>query len=209
MAPTLGVPLAPPAPPTIQEPATQQPATQEPAIQEPTIQQPASDATGNAHGAHAGSDPHAADHHAAHRAAAHSAAAAGEQGDAAHEAAHADSAHADGGFGEPAVHADEAHHHAAPADVDYEAYHPDAHHETYEDHEPSNTRPMGHQLLGMPPGRDHRGPPLQESPQAAPPGGAAATLALFVTATVVGAQFLKPLLGTDKPSDYPGPARDK
>ncbi|GAB13468.1 hypothetical protein ARGLB_039_00530 [Arthrobacter globiformis NBRC 12137] len=31
------------------------------------------------------------------------------------------------------------------------------------------------------------------------------TLALFVTATVVGAQFLKPLLGNDKPADYPGP----
>jgi UPF0755 protein len=31
------------------------------------------------------------------------------------------------------------------------------------------------------------------------------TLAVFVTAVVVGAQFLKPLLGNDKPSDFPGP----
>ncbi|WP_258802254.1 endolytic transglycosylase MltG [Pseudarthrobacter sp. NS4] len=31
------------------------------------------------------------------------------------------------------------------------------------------------------------------------------TLAVFVTAVAVGAQFLKPLLGTDKPSDFPGP----
>jgi UPF0755 protein len=31
------------------------------------------------------------------------------------------------------------------------------------------------------------------------------TLAVFVTAVAVGAQFLKPLLGSDKPSDYPGP----
>lgn len=31
------------------------------------------------------------------------------------------------------------------------------------------------------------------------------TLAVFVTAVAVGAQFLKPLLGNDKPADYPGP----
>ncbi|MBT2531451.1 endolytic transglycosylase MltG [Arthrobacter sp. ISL-48] len=31
------------------------------------------------------------------------------------------------------------------------------------------------------------------------------TLAVFVTAVAVGAQFLKPLLGNDKASDYPGP----
>lgn len=31
------------------------------------------------------------------------------------------------------------------------------------------------------------------------------TLAVFVTAIVVGAQFLKPLLGMDKVTDYPGP----
>ncbi|MCU1554327.1 MAG: endolytic transglycosylase MltG [Arthrobacter sp.] len=31
------------------------------------------------------------------------------------------------------------------------------------------------------------------------------TLAVFLTAVAVGAQFLKPLLGNDKPSDYPGP----
>jgi UPF0755 protein len=31
------------------------------------------------------------------------------------------------------------------------------------------------------------------------------TLAVFVTAVAVGAQFLKPLLGNDKPSDFPGP----
>ena len=31
------------------------------------------------------------------------------------------------------------------------------------------------------------------------------TLAVFVTALVVGAQFLKPLLGMDKVADYPGP----
>lgn len=31
------------------------------------------------------------------------------------------------------------------------------------------------------------------------------TLAVFVTAVAVGAQFLKPLLGTGKPSDFPGP----
>lgn len=31
------------------------------------------------------------------------------------------------------------------------------------------------------------------------------TLAVFVTAVAVGAQFLKPLLGSDKPADFPGP----
>ncbi|MDQ0801069.1 endolytic transglycosylase MltG [Arthrobacter sp. SLBN-112] len=31
------------------------------------------------------------------------------------------------------------------------------------------------------------------------------TLAVFVTAVAVGAQFLKPLLGSGKPSDFPGP----
>lgn len=31
------------------------------------------------------------------------------------------------------------------------------------------------------------------------------TLVLFVAAVAVGAQFLKPLLGNDKPADYPGP----
>ena len=31
------------------------------------------------------------------------------------------------------------------------------------------------------------------------------TLAVFVTAVAVGAQFIKPLLGSDKPSDFPGP----
>lgn len=31
------------------------------------------------------------------------------------------------------------------------------------------------------------------------------TLAVFITAVAVGAQFLKPLLGNDKPSDFPGP----
>lgn len=31
------------------------------------------------------------------------------------------------------------------------------------------------------------------------------TLAVFVTAVAVGAQFLKPLLGNDKPADFPGP----
>lgn len=31
------------------------------------------------------------------------------------------------------------------------------------------------------------------------------TLAVFITAVAVGAQFLKPLLGSDKPSDFPGP----
>ncbi|MGX1160852.1 UPF0755 protein [Arthrobacter sp. SLBN-100] len=31
------------------------------------------------------------------------------------------------------------------------------------------------------------------------------SLAVFVTAVAVGAQFLKPLLGNDKPSDFPGP----
>ncbi|HJV98090.1 MAG TPA: endolytic transglycosylase MltG [Arthrobacter sp.] len=31
------------------------------------------------------------------------------------------------------------------------------------------------------------------------------TLAVFVTAVAVGAQFIKPLLGNDKPNDFPGP----
>ncbi len=31
------------------------------------------------------------------------------------------------------------------------------------------------------------------------------TLVVFVAAVAVGAQFLKPLLGSDKASDYPGP----
>ncbi|MFJ5696722.1 endolytic transglycosylase MltG [Arthrobacter sp. NPDC093139] len=214
VAPTLGVPLVPPVPPTIQEPS----------IQEPASQAPASDAPSEgAHGVHA--DPgHHADHHAAaHRAAAHRAAA----GDAAdythsdhthsdhgqadpaqtgHDAVHhAGAGYADDGFGAPAIHADEAYHHAAPADVDYAAYHHDVHHESYEDHVPYEDEAMGHQLLASRQGATPVPRPSKKVRRRRRLVALLLTLALFVTATVVGAQFLKPLLGTDKPSDYPGP----
>lgn len=159
MAPTVGVPMVPPAPPTIRPPA-------------------------------GGAGP-------------------------------APASHDDGGVAEADVHADGVAHHAGPAGEDYAASHHDAHHhthgdhdahhetyvhhETYEDHEPYEHEAVGHQLLGSP-----------ESVTAVPRASKKVrrrrrlvalllSLALFVTATVVGAQFLKPLLGTDKPADYPGP----
>lgn len=239
VAPTLGVPLVPPVPPTIQEPgnqepaASQEPSNQEPAsrtphFEEPISRVPASDAPGEgAHGVHADAGHHADHHAAAHRAAAHRAA-AGDATDythtdhtlsdhtlldhghadpahTGHDADHAGAGYPDDGSGDPAVHADEAHYHAAPADVDYAAYHHDAHHESYEDHVPYEDEAMGHQLLASPQGVTPAPRPSKKVRRRRRLVALLLTLALFVTATVVGAQFLKPLLGNDKPSDYPGP----
>ncbi|HKS01509.1 MAG TPA: endolytic transglycosylase MltG [Arthrobacter sp.] len=93
----------------------------------------------------------------------------------------------------------------------YEDGHPyDGHHETYEDHAPyghqaAEHQAVGHQLLA---GAETGATVTRPSKKVRRRRRLVAlllTLALFVTATVVGAQFLKPLLGNDKPADYPGP----
>ncbi|RAM35744.1 endolytic transglycosylase MltG [Arthrobacter globiformis] len=81
----------------------------------------------------------------------------------------------------------------------------DEHHETYEDHTPYEQQAVGHQLLA---GAEDVAPAARPSKKVRRRRRLVAlllTLALFVTATVVGAQFLKPLLGNDKPGDFPGP----
>jgi UPF0755 protein len=124
--------------------------------------------------------------------------------------------HAGGGVGEADFHADEVAHHAGPAEEDYAAYHHDAHddhdvhhvdeaHEPYEDHEPYEHEAIGHQLLGSPEGVTTVARPSKKVRRRRRLVALLLSLALFVTATVVGAQLLKPLLGADKPSDYPGP----
>jgi UPF0755 protein len=86
-----------------------------------------------------------------------------------------------------------------------DVHHYDADHGTYEDHAPYEHQAVGHQLLA---GAETTATVTRPSKKVRRRRRLVAlllTLALFVTATVVGAQFLKPLLGNDKPADYPGP----
>ncbi|MFC7849716.1 endolytic transglycosylase MltG [Arthrobacter sp. NPDC057388] len=86
-----------------------------------------------------------------------------------------------------------------------DVHHYDAQHEAYEDHAPYEHQAVGHQLLA---GAETGATVTRPSKKVRRRRRLVAlllTLALFVTATVVGAQFLKPLLGNDKPADYPGP----
>ena len=95
------------------------------------------------------------------------------------------------------VHHEDGHH--------YDIHHDAVGHDTYEDHEHYEQQSVGQQLLA---GAEDVAPVARPSKKVRRRRRLVAlllTLALFVTATVVGAQFLKPLLGNDKPADFPGP----
>jgi UPF0755 protein len=92
------------------------------------------------------------------------------------------------------------HHHDAHHDV-----HDDAHHDSYEDHDALEHEAVGHQLLANADNVSTVARPSKKVRRRRRLVALLLSLALFVTAAVVGAQFLKPLLGADKASDYPGP----
>ncbi|WP_395404092.1 endolytic transglycosylase MltG [Arthrobacter sp. UC242_113] len=101
-----------------------------------------------------------------------------------------------------AGHHEEVHHEDG---LHYDIHHDAVGHDTYEDHEHYEQQAVGHQLLA---GAEDVAPVARPSKKVRRRRRLVAlllTLALFITATVVGAQFLKPLLGNDKPADFPGP----
>lgn len=114
---------------------------------------------------------------------------------------------------EAAFHADEHLHHAEAADAGYldhhhdghHGVHDDAHHDSYEDHDDLEPEAVGHQLLANADSVSTVARPSKKVRRRRRLVALLLSLALFVTAAVVGAQFLKPLLGADKASDYPGP----
>ncbi|MDQ0865503.1 endolytic transglycosylase MltG [Arthrobacter globiformis] len=156
----------------------------------PTIHDPAEhadpavhgDAAAQVHGAQSEDAPHFAEFAHGH---------AESHADIHHEAVH----HEDGHHG--AVHHEDGHH--------YDVHHDAVAHPPYEEHVPYEQQAVGHQLLA---GAENAATVTRPSKKVRRRRRLVAlllTLALFVTATVVGAQFLKPLLGNDKPADYPGP----
>jgi UPF0755 protein len=152
----------------------------------PTIHDPAEHAGPAEHADHAEHGDAAAEVHGA------------QSEDAPHFAEFADShaePHAD--IHHEAVHHEDGHH--------YDVHHDAVAHEPYEEHVPYEQQAVGHQLLA---GAENAATVTRPSKKVRRRRRLVAlllTLALFVTATVVGAQFLKPLLGNDKPADYPGP----
>ncbi|MDQ0619076.1 endolytic transglycosylase MltG [Arthrobacter globiformis] len=104
-----------------------------------------------------------------------------------------------GGHHEPqgGVHHEDGHH--------YDIHHDAVGHDTYEDHEHYEQQAVGHQLLAGAEDVATVARPSKKVRRRRRLVALLLTLALFVTATVVGAQFLKPLLGNDKPADFPGP----
>ncbi|TAP43980.1 endolytic transglycosylase MltG [Arthrobacter sp. S39] len=103
------------------------------------------------------------------------------------EAVHYDAVHAD------AVHYEDAHYaNAHPTDTRHDAdYHPDDHHDA--------GLLGGASAVTVVPG------PSKKVRRRRRLLALFLTLVVFVTAVAVGAQFLKPLLGNDKASDFPGP----
>lgn len=188
VAPTTGVPLVPTAPPNIQAQAAGHGDGHSARVS-------------HGHGDHASGAPVGAPadevhtnraHHAAHAEGRHeehafSSAESQHYAEPRHDAAHADHGYADYLHG---AHDDDPHHH-------------DGHAATYEDHEHYDHESVGQQLLGAPESVKPR--PSKKVRRRRRLVALLLTLALFVTATVVGAQFLKPLLGDSGPSDYPGP----
>lgn len=132
-------------------------------------------------------------------------------------AAHHDGAHVDG------IHYEAGHH--VPAHADAAHYDP-AHYDPAE-HDPAHYDAVGHDPAHYDAVHHEGNYHSDHHHDAGLLGGASAvavaprpskkvrrrrrllalflTLAVFVTAVAVGAQFLKPLLGNDKPSDFPGP----
>ena len=193
VAPTTGVPLVPTAPPTVQAPAAGHGDGH-------------TARTSDGHGDHASGAPVGAPaddvhtsraHHAAHAEGRHeerafSSAESHHFAEPRHDAAHADDGYA--GYHD-VEHDGDAHHHAL--------HHHDGHTATYEDPEHYDHESVGQQLLGAPESVKPR--PSKKVRRRRRLVALLLTLALFVTATVVGAQLLKPLLGDPRPSDYPGP----
>jgi UPF0755 protein len=105
--------------------------------------------------------------------------------------------------------ADEGLHHADAAGAGYQDHHhdvhDDAHHDPYGDHDALEHEAVGHQLLANADSVSTVPRPSKKVRRRRRLVALLLSLALFVTAAVVGAQFLKPLLGSDKASDYPGP----
>ncbi|WP_082506890.1 endolytic transglycosylase MltG [Arthrobacter sp. Leaf337] len=91
-------------------------------------------------------------------------------------------------------HEDEAHHVYDDADV----YPPAEHHEHHAD-EPGHPLMAGASSVGVAPAKSKK---VRRRRRWL---ALLLTLGVFVTALVVGAQFLKPLLGADTIADYPGP----
>ena len=144
-----------------------------------------------------------------------------------HEGAHSDNAHID------TAHYDTAHHDTAHYDTAHpETAHYDAAHDVSAHHEGAHVDTghydAGHHDTGSYGTAQHDGNyPPDDHHDAGLLSGASAvsvvprpskkvrrrrrllalflTLAVFVAAVAVGAQFLKPLLGNDKPGDFPGP----
>lgn len=193
-APTTGVPMVPAAPPTIQAPAAGP-----------------GDGRADGHGMHAAGAPAGAPaaelptdrvHHAAHAEGRHeehvfSAAETQHYAEPQHDGVPASDGYTDYHHGAPH---DDPHHHDL---LHHDPHHHDPHAGTYEDHEHYEHESVGQQLLGTPERVKPR--PSKKVRRRRRIVALLLTLALFVTATVVGAQFLKPLLGDSRPSDYPGP----
>ncbi|MFC9353006.1 endolytic transglycosylase MltG [Arthrobacter sp. NPDC057013] len=95
------------------------------------------------------------------------------------------------------IHHEDVHH--------YDVHHDAVAHEAYEGHAHYEQQAVGHQLLAGAESAATVARPSKKVRRRRRLVALLLTLALFVTATVVGAQFLKPLLGNDKPADYPGP----
>jgi UPF0755 protein len=94
--------------------------------------------------------------------------------------------------------------HDAHHDPHHDARHV-AHHEAYEDHDALEHQAVGHQLLANADSGTTVNRPSKKVRRRRRVVALLLSLALFVTAAVVGAQFLKPLLGADRASDFPGP----
>jgi len=178
---TAAIPSAPDIPPAVQqvEPATPAARPTEEVLPEEVLPGDGRQDTGeHFHDeAHHEHGRHASDHlEAAHYDSAHYDAAT-------YELAHPETAHYDS-----AAHYDPAHYDA----VHHEGnYHPDHHHDAG--------------LLGGASAVAVAPRPSKKVRRRRRLLALFLTLAVFVTAVAVGAQFLKPLLGNDKPSDFPGP----
>ena len=133
------------------------------------------------------------------------------------DSAPADSAHADATEHHDLVHAEAAHFETAyPETAHFDALHPEAAHfdalhpeAVHYDaaHHDGNYHPDDHDpsLLGGATAVSVVPRPSKKVRRRRRLLALFLTLAVFVTAVAVGAQFLKPLLGNDKPTDFPGP----
>ena len=105
--------------------------------------------------------------------------------------------YAEAGHEQPAYHAG-TYHEELPPEVHPDEVHPDEAH-LHGDHADA-----GHPLLGSSATQEVKRP-SKKVRRRRRLLALFLTLAVFVTAVAVGAQFLKPLLGNGKPSDFPGP----